>query len=154
LVSGEFNNNTVSNLNVLGRHRTGFHKQNDIYTINKNKITRNNLELDINLNPYLISIVRIIPIYGHNKMLITGTDHTTNHITLLYDLGNNTLQKITTPTTDHIYKSSIYDYDNTKLMAYTDKIYSTDNYEKLQLSQSSHNYNLNIESDFILSELN
>jgi hypothetical protein len=153
LVSGEFNDNTVSNLTVLGRHRTGFQKQNDVYTIFKNQINRNNLPLDINITPYIVSIVRIIPIYGHNKMLITGIDHMAKHITLLYDMDTNTLKKVTSPATENIYKSSIYNYDNVKLMAYTDKVYTSNDYNKLQLSQSNYNYNLNIESDFIINEL-
>lgn len=155
LVSGSFNfdNNTVSNLDVLGRYRTGFYKQKDIYTFYNRIITKNNLPLDIDLDPYIIAIIRLIPIYGHNKMLITGIDYTVNNITLLYNLDTNTIQKLTTSDTEHIYKSSIYDYENTKLMVYTDKVYSSANDNKFELNQTVYDYNLTIESDFILNEI-
>lgn len=159
LVSGKFNSitNTVYDLEVLGSYRTGFYKQNDVYTIMNTKIIKNNLPLDINLDEYLISIVRIIPMYEHNKILVTGIDDTISNITLLCDVDLNTIKKITTPNTDNIYKSSIYDFDNVKLMAYTDKVFSSsdssDNSGRFELNQTNYDYNLTIESDFILNEL-
>jgi len=154
-VLGEFNhiNNTVSNLEILGRYRTGFYKQNDIYTTVKNQIMKNNLPLNVDFSQYLNSITRIIPIYGYNKILVTGIDESLNNITLLYDIDSNTVKKLTTPNNEYIYKSSIYDYDNIKLMAYTDKVFSSVNYNRFELNQSIYNYNLTIESDFILSEI-
>jgi hypothetical protein len=156
LVTGNFDSitNTVTNLEVLGNYRTGFYKQNDIYTYFNHTIVKNNLPLNINLEPHISLIVRIIPVYGHNKMLITGLDETgINNITLLYDIDTNNVKKLTTPDTEYIYKSSIYDFENIKMMAYTDKVFHNTNNGRFELTQPTFNYNLMVDSDFILSEI-
>lgn len=160
LVSGDFNTitNTVSNLEVLGKYRTGFYKQNDVYTFLNHKIIKNNLPFNVDFFPYLSVIIRIIPVYGHNKILVTGIDITGyNNITFLYDIDSNTLKKLTTPETNNIYKSSIYDLDNTKMIAYTDKVFSSNNNNnnngRFELTQPTYDYNLMVDSDFILSEI-
>jgi hypothetical protein len=156
LVTGDFDiiTNTVSNLEVLGNYRTGFYKQNDVYTNFNNKIVKNNLPLNINLEPHITLIVRIIPMYGHNKILITGLDETgINNITLLYDIESNSLNKLIAPDTNYIYKSSIYDFDNIKMMAYTDKVFHSTNNGRFELTQTTYDYNLMVDSDFILTEI-
>ena len=71
-------------------------------------ILKNKLLLNIDLDPYITSIIRIIPVYGHNKMLITGYDDTSNIITLLYNIDNPHSCQISINFTFVYFKFSIY----------------------------------------------
>jgi hypothetical protein len=159
LVKGnyDFATNTVSNLELLDNFRTGFYKKMDLYSVRENTKLLINSTLLFDFEPYLLGVTRIIPMYGHNKILVTGIitteQKTFGNITLVYDTDSNSVTKLQTNDTDMIYKSSIYDYENVKLMAYTDKVYTTTNNLRSQLTQTNYDYNLNVDSDFILNEL-
>lgn len=159
LVTGKYNftTNSVSNLEYLENHRTGFYKNMDIYSIFINtKLFKNTIEL-FDFKDHVLGITRIIPMYGHNKILVTGTIvteiKTISHITLVYNVDSNSVTKLQTSDTDRVYKSSIYDYNNVKLMVYTDKMFNSNNSFKSQLTQTNSDYTLNVESDFILTEI-
>jgi hypothetical protein len=136
----DIENKTTSNLEFIDTVRTGF-VNNDKITLNHktNEILKND-EVILNCEIYLDSVTRIIPVYGQNQILFTGKNNE-NFETFLFDMDTNNINKINGVNQTNIYKSSIFDDGNTKLFAYTKKVF---------VGESQVDYVLNIEDDYIL----
>ena len=142
LVEGDFdiNNKLVSNLIIKDSVRTGFIKNEKyILDIKTNDIMINN-DILFDCSTYLDNVVRIIPVFGHNKILFTG-EIDGIFKTFVIDLETNVVNKVEGMEQTNIYKSSIYDDGDIKLFAYTDKVFS---------GESQVDYVLNIEENYQL----
>jgi hypothetical protein len=142
LVTGDFDieNRLVNNLIINETVRSGFIKNEKyVLDIKSDNIMVNNIAI-FNCSPYLENVVRIIPVYGQNKILFTGQINNSFE-TFMYDMDTNVVNKINGVNQTNIYKSSIYDDGSTKLFAYTDKVFS---------GESQVDYILNIEDDYVL----
>jgi hypothetical protein len=142
LVEGDFNmeTKTVTNLIMWDMVRTGFIK-NGKYVLD---VKSNDILMDgtvvFDCSSYLDNVVRIIPVYGQNKILFTGQIDN-NFETFMYNMNTNVVNKINGVNQTNMYKSSIYDDGSTKLFAYTDKVFA---------GESQVDYILNIEDDYVL----
>ena len=142
LVEGDFNieTKTVTNIMMWDRVRTGFIKNGKyILDVKSNDILLNN-NVIFDCSPYLDNVVRIIPVYGENKILFTG-EIENEFKTFLVDLDTNVVNKVESNNQENIYKSSIFIDENNKIFAYTDKVFVGD---------SQIDYVLNIENDYNL----
>jgi hypothetical protein len=142
LVEGDFdiNNKLVNNLIIKDSVRTGFIKnQKYILDIKTNDIMIDN-DILFDCSTYLDNVVRIIPVFGQNKILFTGGIGDIFE-TFVFDMDTNIVNKINGINETNIYKSSIYDNEGIKLFAYTDKVFS---------GESQVDYVLNIEENYQL----
>ena len=142
LVQGDFDieTKTVTNLMMWDRVRTGFIKDGKyVLDVKSDDILKNN-ETIFDCSPYTQNVVRIIPMFGQNKILFTGV-YEDNFETFLYDIDTNNVSKINGNNQTNIYKSSIFDDGEIKLFAYTDKVF---------MGESQVDYVLNIENDYNL----
>ena len=142
LVEGDFDieNKIVRNLDVKDIVRTGFIKNEKyVLDVKTNDILKNNITI-FDCSSYLENVVRIIPVFGQNKILFKGE---INEIfkTFVIDLETNVVNKVEGMEQTNIYKSSIYDDGDIKLFAYTDKVFS---------GESQVDYVLNIEENYQL----
>ena len=130
LVEGDFDMGTkdVTNVMMVDRVRTGFIKEGKyILDIKSNDILFNNQTI-FDCSPYMDSVVRIIPVYNENKILFTGYNNGL-YETYVVDLDVNEVNKVEGINELNIYKSSIFDDGNTKLFAYTDKVFMGESQE-------------------------
>jgi len=146
LVDGDFDMNTkiVSNLAIVDRVRTGFIKDNKYVLDTKaNTVLINDIVI-LDCSIYLDNVVRIIPVYGENKILFTGE---TEGIfkTLIFDITNNEVKVVEGVDNKNIYKSSVLLDNNIKIFAYTDKVF---------VGEATIDYVLNIENDYNLVDPN
>ncbi len=142
LVEGDFDieTKTVTNLMMWDRVRTGYLKNEKyILDIKSNDILLNN-NVIFDCSPYLDSVVRIIPVFNENKILFTGEIENVFK-TFLIDLDTNVVKGVESNNQSNIYKSSIFDDENNKIFAYTDKVF---------VGESQFDYVLNIESNYNL----
>lgn len=142
LVEGDFDieNKIVTNLDVKDMVRTGFIKNEKyVLDVKTNDILKNNITI-FDCSLYLENVVRIIPVFGQNKILFTG-EIDGIFKTFVIDLETNVVSKVEGTEQTNIYKSSIYDDGNNKLFAYTDKVFD---------SESQVDYVLNIEENYQL----
>lgn len=142
LVEGDFDIETknVTNLIIKDKVRTGFIKNGKYILDAKSDDILMNNDVIFDCSPYTQNVVRIIPVFGENKILFTG--HSNDDFeTFVFDADSNTVNKISGDNQTNIYKSSIFDDGNNKLFAYTDKVF---------VGESEVDYVLNIENNYNL----
>jgi len=142
LVEGDFDMGTkiVSNLSIVDRVRTGFIKDNKYVLDTKDNTVLVNDIVILDCGIYLDNVVRIIPVYGENKILFTGeTDGVFK--TFIFDITNNEVKIVEGADNKNIYKSSVLSDNGIKIFAYTDKVF---------VGKAEVDYVLNIEDEYTL----
>lgn len=117
-------NHKTYNHNIITKTRTGFIKNNNIFSIDKtfNKITKNDVFI-FDYTNYLDEFIRLIGKYNEDVILFTGIKNN-DWKTYSFNLNDNTLSILKNKNnSESIYKSSIIENENDGLIAYTDKVF-------------------------------
>jgi len=147
LVQGDFDFDTkiVSNVQIMSRGRSGFIIGNKIFMMDSiNVLLKLNETPIFSMAQHLDSIIRIIGVFGENKVIVTGVKNTV-YRSFLVDLENNTIGKIKNLSDeDVIYKSSIIGDENMGMLVYTTKIFE---------DISKADYTLNVEVGYKIEKI-
>lgn len=144
LVSCDFDHHTkeIDNFKIHTTTRSGFLNENE-WKIDKGfSVVCDNNEV-INVEKYFDNVARIITVdNNHNLILITGYKDGILK-TLVYDKFSDKLHLLNNKEGDNVYKSSIFNNESQKLIAYTKKIF---------IDTIEVDYLLNLDNEYYLNE--